>query len=584
MDIVPGLRAVPTSHPGKTALRTAFAFLTAIACAGTVADAATLGPSPTLPGRSDVQQAAAAVGDHYRSVVPCASGSCAINNKWDNGVLMMGVIEHWRAYGSSPYRTYAENWARRHAWTLFDNTGGRDQRNPNWHNRVTAGYTYLRLDQAGSAGASVADVVSNLDDQLALQVSPEREQLVDYVFPGQSTASFSWKAVDANFMALPTWVAMGRHTGDTRYYDRARDLQNYQVDVMGLQSPATKLWFQHEAAKTQTTANGRPIVWGRGNGWIAAGLANVLSELPASRNEYPTYRTRFTDLMESVRTRQRADGFWNMNLADANDSPAPETSATALMVYAMARGIHLGILGRDTYGPVAAKAWNAMRATAMANDGHLGFCQGVGGGHAPPPGHPAHPSESSPETNYCVGAVLLAGSAMRDITPSGSVGAARTYEAETLATTVSPGDLQQDVSSNYAGGGRANRARLSGVGDYVQFTAPSVPAGAYNLRVKLRLDGNSGIFQLTTGGVNIGPAVDGYDVSPHYAELSFGSVNYAGPATRQYRFVVTGKNARSGGYAINIDRISLFALASESNRTVSRPPGSSPRADSGPAR
>ena len=56
---------------------------------------------------------------------------------------------------------------------------------------------------------------------------------------------------------------------------------------------------------------------------------------------------------------------------------------------------------------------------------------------------------------------------------------------------------------------------------------------------------------------------------PHYAELNFGSVELSpAPATRQYRFVVTGKNARSGGYAINIDRISLFALASESNRTV----------------
>ena len=99
---------------------------------------------------------------------------------------MMGVIEHWRAYGSSPYRTYAENWARKNAWTLFDDTSGRDQRNPNWHNRMTAGYTYLRLGQAGSAGATVADVVANLDDQLALQVSPEREQLVDYVFPGQT--------------------------------------------------------------------------------------------------------------------------------------------------------------------------------------------------------------------------------------------------------------------------------------------------------------------------------------------------------------------------------------------------------------
>ena len=447
-------------------------------------------------------------------MVPCTSGSCAINNKWDNGVLMMGVIEHWRAYGSSPYRTYAENWARKDAWTLFDNTSGRDQRNPNWHNRMTAGYTYLRLDQAGSAGATVADVVSNLDDQLALQVSPEREQLVDYVFPGQSTASFSWKAVDANFMALPTWVAMGRHTGDTRYYDRARDLQNYQVDVMGLQSPATKLWFQHEAAKTQTTANGRPIVWGRGNGWIAAGLANVLSELPASRNEYATYRTRFTDLMESVRTRQRADGFWNMNLADANDSPAPETSATALMVYAMARGIR----PRD---PRARHLW-ARRGEGLERDaGHRdgerraprllpgrGRWRRAASG---PPGPPERELTGDELLRRCRAARGLRDARHHALGQRRRCADLRSRDA---GHDRLPRELAAGRSSNYAGGGRANRARLSGVGDYVQFAAPNVPAGTYNLRVKLRLDGNSGIFQLRTNGVNIGPPVDGYDASP----------------------------------------------------------------------
>ena len=249
------------------------------------------------------------------------SATCAINNKWDNGVLMMGVVEHWRKYGTASYRTYAENWADHNDWTLFSNTSGRDQENPNWNNRMTAGYTYLRLTQAGSPGATVADVVRNLDAQLALQISPEREQLVDYVFPGSTKGSLSWKFVDANFTALPVWIAMGKQTGDTRYYDRVRDLQNYQLDVMRLQDPATKLYFQNENAKTKVTANGLPVLWGRGNGWMAAGLASTLTDLPTSRAEYATYRTRFTELVHALRTRQRADGFWSMNLADPADSP-----------------------------------------------------------------------------------------------------------------------------------------------------------------------------------------------------------------------------------------------------------------------
>ena len=229
---------------------------------------------------------------------------------------------------------------------------------------------------------------------------------------------------------------------------------------MGLQDAASKLWYRDEAAKTKRSPDGKRIVWGRGTGWIAGALALALSELPASRAEYATYRTRFIDLMDAVRTRQRADGFWNMNVADANHYPAPETSATALITFAIAKGIDLGILSGATYRPVAAKAWNAMAATAIRNDGYLGFCQSIG--LAPvPPTDPSYPDENlTAEPNFCVGAFLLAGTAMHDIATTAGTSPVRTFQAEALATTVSSGDTQTDVSNRYASGGRANSATL----------------------------------------------------------------------------------------------------------------------------
>ncbi len=264
--------------------------------------------------------------------------------------------------------------------------------------------------------------------------------------------------------------------------------------------------------------------------------------------------------MNTVRTRQRSDGYWNMNLADPAQSPAPETSATALLTYAMAKGIALGILDREVYEPVAARAWNAMVATSIASDGHLGFCQGVGGGAAPPVGHPAHPGETSTaEVNFCVGAFLLAGTAMDGIVGTGGDVRIRVYEAETLVTRVSSGDVQRDVSNIYAGRGRANSAILGGVGHFVEFSADRVPRGTYNVRVKLRLAGDGATWQLRTGGVNVGAPIDSYDVEPHYAEVDLGPVAFAsGPATRKFRFTVRGKNAASVGYVTGIDRISLF--------------------------
>ena len=284
----------------------------------------------------------------------------------------------------------------------------------------------------------------------------------------------------------------------------------------------------------------------------------MLAELPASRPEYASYRARFVDLMDAVRTRQRPDGFWNMNVADANHFPAPETSATALITFAIAKGIDLGILSGATYRPVAAKAWNAMAATAIRNDGYLGFCQSIG--LAPvPPTDPSYPDENlTAESNFCVGAFLLAGTAMHDIATTAGTSPVRTFQAEGLATTVSSGDTQTDVSNRYASAGRANSATLRAIGDFVEFTAPNVPNGTYSLRVKFRRDTLHGIWRLKTNGVNTGPTVDGYDVDPHYAEVDLGTVTYTGgPATKRYRFEVTGKNASSSSYRIGINSIRL---------------------------
>jgi len=504
--------------------------------------------STAVPPKGDIRAAGTKVGNYWMK----KNQAGANNNGWDGGVLMLGIIEHWRQYGIASYKDYAQAWAQSHSWGLLSDgcklTG-------NYHNRMTAGYTYLRLLQAGSAGATVAKVTQSLNAQLALPVSPEVTGLVNHQFPGCSSRSFSWKAVDAEFTALPVWITMGKWNGRLKYYNRASALQSYQAHTMGLQDPTTKLWYRDESYKTKLSPNGLKIHWGRGQGWIAAGLAITLTELPTDRSEYGTYRTRFIELMKALRVRQREDGFWNMNVADPHDFPAPETSATALITFAMAQGINLGILSSTTYRPVAAKAWNAMVATTIRNDGFLGYCQKTGLEPVPPTSS-KYPDDDS-TSNACVGVFLLAGTAMNDLSTKAGKATVTRYEAESMATTVSAGDLQIDVTSKYASGGASNSATLNAVNDQVRFTATNVPAGTYNLRVRFRRSPGNGIWQLTSNGVETGSTTDGYDVDPHYAEVDVGTVYYSTTANRVYGFKAVGKNVASNGYGIGIDCIKL---------------------------
>lgn len=111
------------------------------------------------------------------------------------------------------------------------------------------------------------------------------------------------------------------------------------------------------------------------------------------------------NMAESLKDRQRPDGFWNVSLDDALHYCGPETSGTALFTYAMAWGLNHRHLDEATYLPVVARAWNGLVRKAVHADGKLGFVQGAGES-------PWAPAEVSYETtsNFGVGVFLLAGS------------------------------------------------------------------------------------------------------------------------------------------------------------------------------
>ena len=511
--------------------------------------------SITVPRKDDIKAVAEKVGNYWMTNNPCnaGAGNCPMENSWNKGVLMMGIVDHWRKHPTATaYKTYALNWANAHSWQLYNTTPCTDWK-ANWHNRMTAGYTYLRLKGGGVPGTTLlTDTIANLDAQLLLPVfSPTDDGTaqVDYAFGCGPGGTFSWKALDAEFTALPTWIAYGKQTGNTAYYARAYALQNHQATTMRLQDPTTKLWYRDETFAPPTdklTPAGLPIVWGRGTGWIAGGLANALAWLPTSRTmEHNTYKTRFIDLMNALSTRQRADGFWGTSINDPNHHNYnwTETSGTALITYAMAKGIKLGILNSTTYRPIVARAWNALVATSVRNDGYLGYCQGLG--YAPT-------GPSLGDADYCVGAFLLAGTAMHDLGAAGT-SPFTIYQAEDVALVTVSGGTVADVSNSYSQSG-AHRATLSAVNSYVEYTLPNVPVGTpHSVRIRYRLQpANNAIWQMRIAGAIVGTTTDGYDNFGHYAEAGVPWTNgTAGDKT--VRFTVTGKNAKSTGTTFNIE-------------------------------
>ena len=119
-----------------------------------------------------------------------------------------------------------------------------------------------------------------------------------------------------------------------------------------------------------------PFLWGRGNGWVAAGLAEILSELPRSHRDYPPIAAGYRKMMAALLAHQAPDGMWRQLI----DHPEAwkETSGTAMFGYAMAVGVRRGLLTDSAYARADRKAWTAL-AAYVGPDGKLSnVCVGTG--------------------------------------------------------------------------------------------------------------------------------------------------------------------------------------------------------------
>jgi len=206
---------------------------------------------------------------------------------------------------------------------------------------------------------------------------------------------------DALFMGPPAMAAMAAVTGDAKYLELANRLWWKTTDY--LYDPVDHLYFRDSRYFVQREPNGKKVFWSRGNGWVIAGLARMLDDMPSDYRERDRYVTLFKEMAAAVLAAQSADGYWRSSLLDPDSRPNPETSGTGFFVYSLAWGVNRGLLDRATYEPAARRGWAAL-VRAVHPDGMLGWVQQIGA-------EPGSAGADSTEV-YGTGALLLAGSEM----------------------------------------------------------------------------------------------------------------------------------------------------------------------------
>jgi rhamnogalacturonyl hydrolase YesR len=163
---------------------------------------------------------------------------------------------------------------------------------------------------------------------------------------GLSEYSRFW--VDDMYMVGSLQVQAYKSTHDRVYLDRAALQLKVYCDSL---QKTNGLFFHREDV---------PFYWGRGNGWAAAALTEVLIVLPEDHEHYQSLLGSYKNMMASLKDFQGEDGMWHQ-LLDYPDS-YPETSCTGMFLFAMASGLNKQLLPETEYKATVMKAWNALAA------------------------------------------------------------------------------------------------------------------------------------------------------------------------------------------------------------------------------
>ncbi|MFC1569659.1 glycoside hydrolase family 105 protein [bacterium] len=170
--------------------------------------------------------------------------------------------------------------------------------------------------------------------------------------------------IDDMYMISMLQMQAYRATGKMKYADRTAVQMAAYLDSLQQENGL----FYHGPDS--------PHFWGRGNGWVAAAMAEVLETLPEDHKQRPDIFMHYSKMMQALLDYQSDNGMWRQ-VVNYPYSWA-ESSCTAMFAYAMSVGVDHGWLDEMTYQPAVEKAWKALQAHIDREGNVREICVGTG--------------------------------------------------------------------------------------------------------------------------------------------------------------------------------------------------------------
>lgn len=313
---------------------------------------------------------------------------------WDVAAYHTGNMEAFRLTGKESYRQYSETWADHNQWM-----GAKSPDKSKWKYSYGEKEEYVLFGDWQICFQTYIDLY-NLKPE-AYKVARAKEVMG---FQVGTTVNDYWWWADGLYMVMPVMTKMYKLTGDRIYLEKLFEYYSFADRLM--YDKKEHLYYRDAkyVYPKHATANGKKDFWARGDGWVFAGLAKVLKDLPVDDPHRKVYLSRFKGMAKAILKSQQQEGYWTRSMLDAAHAPGKETSGTAFFTYGILWGINNGILKEKTYLPAALKAWAYLTKVALQPDGRIGYVQPIG--EKAIPGQIVNANSTA---GFGVGAFLLAG-------------------------------------------------------------------------------------------------------------------------------------------------------------------------------
>ena len=330
-----------------------------------------------------------------------------VRSFWDNAAYHTGNMEVYKLFSEEGGKRkeegkqmldYSIRWAEHNQWK-----GATEPDPANWkYKQYGEGQDYVLFGDWQICFQTYIDLydLEERGERQEVRVARAKEVMG---YEADSKAHDYWWWADALYMVMPVMTKMYKLTGDTKYLRKLYENILYSDSIM--LDYETRLYFRDGkyVYPKHKTASGKKDFWARGDGWVLAGLAKVLQDMPETYVRQPFFVEKYVNMAREVKKTQQPQGHWTRSMMDPQQAPGYETSGTAFFCYGLLWGVNHGYLSKKEFGTTIEKAWNYLTTIALQRDGKIGYVQPIGERAIP-----GQTVDANSQANFGVGAFLLA--------------------------------------------------------------------------------------------------------------------------------------------------------------------------------